>query len=235
MIGQSQSGTGKTAAFVLTMLSRINYEREMVQAICLSPTRELARQIVDVAKEMGKYTPVKVCLAIKESRLRDQHVKDHIVVGTPGTMLDILRKKAADPRQVNVFVLDEADNMLDLQGLGEQSMRVKKYISLRLPTNSRFIPKDAQMLLFSATFPSEVHIFAKKFAPNANEITLRLEELSVEGIKQLYMDCRNEKHKYEVLVGLYGLMNIGQSIIFVAVISSEMSLIAETRYCRGNR
>jgi ATP-dependent RNA helicase DDX19/DBP5 len=234
MIGQSQSGTGKTAAFVLTMLSRIKYEREMVQAICLSPTRELARQIVDVAREMGKYTPVKVCLAVKEAGLRHQHVKDHIVVGTPGTMLDILRKKVVDARQVNVFVLDEADNMLDLQGLGEQSMRVKKFVSL-ISTNSRFIPKAAQMLLFSATFPSDVHIFAKRFAPNANEITLRLEELSVEGIKQLYMDCRDERHKYEVLVGLYGLMNIGQSIIFVAVISPEMALIAETRYCRCNR
>jgi ATP-dependent RNA helicase DDX19/DBP5 len=230
MIGQSQSGTGKTAAFVLTMLSRINYEREMVQAICLSPTRELARQIVDVAREMGKYTPVKVCLAVKEAGLRDLQVKDHIVVGTPGTMLDILRKKVVDARQVNVFVLDEADNMLDLQGLGEQSMRVKKFVSL-ISTNSRFIPKDAQMLLFSATFPSDVHIFAKRFAPNANEITLRLEELSVEGIKQLYMDCRDERHKYDVLVGLYGLMNIGQSIIFVAVISHKMALIAETRYC----
>jgi ATP-dependent RNA helicase DDX19/DBP5 len=127
MIGQSQSGTGKTAAFVLTMLSRINYEQEMVQVICLSPTRELARQIVDVAKEMGRYTPVKVCLAIKEAVRRDTQVKEHIVVGTPGTVLDILRKRVVDARQVNIFVLDEADNMLDLQGLGDQSMRVKKY------------------------------------------------------------------------------------------------------------
>jgi len=83
--------------------------------------------------------------------------------------------------------------------------------------NISFIPKTAQTILFSATFPDQVRTFAQRFAPNANEISLKTEELSVEGIKQLYMDCRDEQHKYEVLVGLYGVMNIGQSIIFVAV------------------
>jgi ATP-dependent RNA helicase DDX19/DBP5 len=126
MIGQSQSGTGKTAAFVLTMLSRINYDKETVQAICLAPTRELARQIVDVTKEMGKFTPVKVTLAIKESIKKGEQIRDHIVVGTPGTVLDMLRRKSLDTKDVNVFVLDEADNMLDLQGMGEQSLRVQK-------------------------------------------------------------------------------------------------------------
>jgi ATP-dependent RNA helicase DDX19/DBP5 len=79
------------------------------------------------------------------------------------------------------------------------------------------MPKNAQLLLFSATFPQEVREYAQRLVPNANAISLKTEELSVEGIKQLYMDCRDEQHKYEVLVGLYGVMNIGQSIIFVAV------------------
>ena len=126
MIGQSQSGTGKTAAFVLTMLSRINYDRNVVQAVCLAPTRELARQIVDVVREMGKFTPVKVALAIKDGVERGQQLRDHIVVGTPGTVMDLLKRRALDVRSVSVFVLDEADNMLDLQGMGEQSLRVKK-------------------------------------------------------------------------------------------------------------
>jgi ATP-dependent RNA helicase DDX19/DBP5 len=130
MIGQSQSGTGKTAAFVLTMLSRINYERDVVQTICLAPTRELARQIVDVIKEMGKFTPAKVTLAVKEGVKKGEQLRDHIVVGTPGTVMDLLRRKALDARFVNVFVLDEADNMLDLQGMGEQSLRVKKYSTI---------------------------------------------------------------------------------------------------------
>jgi ATP-dependent RNA helicase DDX19/DBP5 len=127
MIGQSQSGTGKTAAFVLTMLSRVNYEKDVVQAICLSPTRELARQIVDVVKEMGKFTLIKVALAVKDGVKKGEQVKAHIVVGTPGTVMDLLKRRQLDSRSVNVFVLDEADNMLDLQGMGEQSLRVKKY------------------------------------------------------------------------------------------------------------
>ena len=131
MIGQSQSGTGKTAAFVLTMLSRIDYDKIMVQAICLAPTRELARQIVNVVREMGKFTSVKVCLAIKDGVKRGEQLKDHIVVGTPGTMMDLLRRRSIDARAVNVFVLDEADNMLDLQGMGEQSLRVKKFFPSR--------------------------------------------------------------------------------------------------------
>jgi ATP-dependent RNA helicase DDX19/DBP5 len=127
MIGQSQSGTGKTAAFVLTMLSRVNYEKDAVQAICLSPTRELARQIVDVVKEMGKFTQIKVALAVKDGVKKGEQVKAHIVVGTPGTVMDLLKRRQLDSRSVSVFVLDEADNMLDLQGMGEQSLRVKKY------------------------------------------------------------------------------------------------------------
>ena len=132
MIGQSQSGTGKTAAFVLTMLSRIDYDREVVQAVCLAPTRELARQIVDVVREMGKFTPVKVTLAVKEGVPRGEQLNDHVVVGTPGTVMDLLRRRSLDARNVNVFVLDEADNMLDLQGMGEQSLRVKKYFPVKM-------------------------------------------------------------------------------------------------------
>ena len=127
MVGQSQSGTGKTAAFVLTMLSRIDYATDAVQTICLAPTRELARQIVDVVKEMGKFTPVRVTLAIREAVKHSQVLKDHIVVGTPGTVMDLMKRRSLDARHVNVFVLDEADNMLDLQGMGEQSMRVKTF------------------------------------------------------------------------------------------------------------
>lgn len=81
------------------------------------------------------------------------------------------------------------------------------------------MPKQAQIVLFSATFPESVIRYANKFAPNANQITLKHEELTVEGIRQLYLDCDSERHKYDVLVKLYGLMTIGSSIIFVKVCS----------------
>ncbi|KAF7328023.1 hypothetical protein MKEN_00383200 [Mycena kentingensis (nom. inval.)] len=206
MIGQSQSGTGKTAAFVLTMLSRVDFSKPTPQALCLAPSRELARQIMSVVVFMGKFTPVQTEYAIKDNLARDAGpIKAHIVVGTPGTMADLIRKRIIDVSQVGVFVLDEADNMLDQDGLGDHTLRVKN-----------MLPRDrpAQILLFSATFPDHVRSFASKFAPNANKIELKKEELSINAIRQFYMDCKNEEDKYDVLVRLYALLTIGQSIIF---------------------
>lgn len=205
MIGQSQSGTGKTAAFVLTMLSRVDFNLEAPQAIALAPSRELARQIMDVVQEMGKYTTVKTAYAIPDAVTSGTKLDAQIIVGTPGKTFDLIKKKSIDTKNIRVFVLDEADNMLDQQGLGEQSIRVKNTM-----------PKTCQLVLFSATFPDNVREFAARLAPMANEIRLKQEELNVDLIKQFYMDCRDEEHKYEVLVELYNLLTIGQSIIFCA-------------------
>ncbi|KAI9332895.1 P-loop containing nucleoside triphosphate hydrolase protein [Zopfochytrium polystomum] len=204
MVGQSQSGTGKTAAFALTILSRVDPTSPTTQAICLAPARELARQIMDVIREMGKYTSVTSAFAIKDSVERGSAINAHIVVGTPGTVTDLIKRRQLDPRNVKIFVLDEADNMLDQQGLGDQSIRVKT-----------FMPRTCQIILFSATFTEVIRQFATRFAPNANMISLKREELSVDGIRQLYMDCKNEQHKTEVLMAIYGLLVVGQSIIFV--------------------
>ncbi|KAI0330254.1 DEAD-domain-containing protein [Cubamyces sp. BRFM 1775] len=206
MIGQSQSGTGKTAAFVLTMLSRVDFSINKPQALCLAPSRELARQIMSVVVAMGKFTPVQTEYAIRDNLPKGaSNITAQIIVGTPGTMTDLIRRKVLDVSEVKVFVLDEADNMLDKDGLGEQTLRVKNM----LPKN-----RPVQIILFSATFPDHVRNFAAKFAPNANKIELQRNELSVDNIRQFYMDCRNEEHKYEVLVSLYSLLTIGQSIIF---------------------
>jgi len=126
MIGQSQSGTGKTAAFVLAMLSRIDFNSPATQAICLAPARELARQIMDVVREMGKFTPVTTAFAIAESVGRGEKIAAQVVVGTPGTIVSLARRGGLSLKEVKIFVLDEADNMLDQQGLGDQSIRVKK-------------------------------------------------------------------------------------------------------------
>ncbi|KAI6025901.1 P-loop containing nucleoside triphosphate hydrolase protein [Pisolithus orientalis] len=206
MIGQSQSGTGKTAAFVLTMLSRVDFSKNKTQAICLAPSRELARQIMSVVVAMGKFTSVQTEYAIKDNLPKDvSRITAHIVVGTPGTMIDLLRRKVIDSSEIKVFVLDEADNMLDQDGLSDQTLRVKNMLP-RQPT--------PQIILFSATFPDHVRNFADKFAPKANKIELQKEELSVEGIRQFFMDCKNAEHKYDILVSLYQLLTIGQSIIF---------------------
>ncbi|KAJ7650018.1 P-loop containing nucleoside triphosphate hydrolase protein [Roridomyces roridus] len=206
MIGQSQSGTGKTAAFVLTMLSRIDFTKNTTQAVCLAPSRELARQIMSVVVAMGKFTAVQTEYAIKDNLTRDSgRITAHIVVGTPGTMTELMRKRILEVADIKVFVLDEADNMLDQDGLGDQTLRVKNMLPRGNPV---------QILLFSATFPDHVRSFASKFAPNANKIELQKEELNISGIRQFYMDCKDEEHKYDILVRLYALLTVGQSIIF---------------------
>ncbi|EGW31441.1 uncharacterized protein SPAPADRAFT_140222 [Spathaspora passalidarum NRRL Y-27907] len=204
MIGQSQSGTGKTGAFSLTMLSRVDESIPATQCICLGPTRELARQTLEVITTMGKFTKITSQLVVPDSLERGKATNAHILVGTPGIVIDLMRRKLINTSKVKVFVLDEADNMLEAQGLGDQCLRVKKQL-----------PKSCQLVLFSATFPDEVRAYAEKFVPNANSLELKHEELNVEGIKQLYMDCSSEEHKFQVLCELYGLLTIGSSIIFV--------------------
>ena len=153
---------------------------------------------------MGVYTPVTIAFVSRETLPRGQIVRSHVIIGTPGTIFDLVRRRQIDLSGIRIMVLDEADNMISQQNLGEQSFRIKN-----------LIPKDSQIVLFSATFPPEVQQYAQRFTPNANELTLRQEELKVDAIKQLCMTCDNESRKYEALVALYGLLTIGQSIIFV--------------------
>ncbi|KEI37903.1 uncharacterized protein L969DRAFT_52140, partial [Mixia osmundae IAM 14324] len=207
MIGQSQSGTGKTAAFALTMLSRIDTTLRQPQAICLAPARELAMQILDVVKSMGQYTNVETFNATKGAVFRGQRISAQIIVGTPGTVIDMLRQRSLDVTKIRVFVLDEADNMLEQGSMSDQCITLKNQIA-------RASPK-AQIVLFSATFNEIVREFAARFAPQANTIALKREEVTLDAIKQFFMaDCDSEQHKYEVLVELYSLLTIGQSIIF---------------------
>ncbi|KAJ3079760.1 RNA helicase required for poly(A+) mRNA export, partial [Physocladia obscura] len=167
MVGQSQSGTGKTAAFVLTMLKRIDYASTAVQALCLAPSRELARQIMDVVREMGKFTAVTTAFAIKDVDIpRGVKLDAQLVVGTPGTVVEFAKKGILNFSHCKIFVLDEADNMLDFQGLGDQSIRIRK-----------LMPKTCQILLFSATWSDDLRNFASRVAPNAATISLKHEEL----------------------------------------------------------
>ncbi|CAK7564882.1 MAG: RNA helicase required for poly(A+) mRNA export [Sporothrix epigloea] len=206
MIAQSQSGTGKTAAFVVTALSRVDFSRKTTpQALALAPSRELARQIETVINQIGQFCEgLNVAAAIPGGLERGAAVAANVVVGTPGTVMDLIRRQQLDVSQLKMLVLDEADNMLDQQGLGEQCVRVREKL-----------PRDIQILLFSATFPEKVMRYAEKFAPNANQLRLRQMELTVRGISQMYMDCPSENEKYDVLCKLYGLMTIGSSVIFV--------------------
>ncbi|KAI5845769.1 ATP-dependent RNA helicase DBP5 [Morchella snyderi] len=204
MIAQSQSGTGKTAAFMLNILSRVDVGLQKPQALVLAPTRELARQIGDVLKKMGRYTNVKGQFAIPNMVDRSQMMNAHVIIGTPGTVTECIRRRILEVQNIKMFVVDEADNMLDQQNMADQCMRVK-----------RAMPAGIQIVLWSATFPTSVVSYAERFAPNANTLSLKHAELTVAGIKQMYMDCANEADKYRVLTDLYKVLTIGSSVIFV--------------------
>lgn len=205
MIAQSQSGTGKTAAFSLNILSRIDLSNPEPQALVLAPSRELARQILGVITHMGQFMDgLKTMAVIPDPSRRGQPFNAQVLVGTPGTVQDMIRRRLVNAKHIKILVLDEADNMLDQQGLGDQCIRVKA-----------LLPKDIQTVLFSATFPVQVVAYANRFAPNANTLTLAHEELTIEGIKQLYVDIDKDNDKYATLLKFYGLMTQASSIIFV--------------------
>uniref|UniRef100_A0AC11DY40 DEAD-box helicase 25 n=1 Tax=Ovis aries TaxID=9940 RepID=A0AC11DY40_SHEEP len=206
LIAQSQSGTGKTAAFVLAMLSRVNALKLFPQCLCLAPTYELALQTGRVVERMGKFcVDVQVMYAIRGNQIpRGTDVTKQIVIGTPGTVLDwCFKRKLIDLTKIRVFVLDEADVMIDTQGFADQSIRIQ-----------RALPSECQMLLFSATFEDSVWQFAERIIPDPNVIKLRKEELTLNNIRQYYVLCGNRKDKYQALCNIYGGITIGQAIIF---------------------
>jgi ATP-dependent RNA helicase DDX19/DBP5 len=96
------------------------------KAICLAPNRELVRQILEVVTQMAKYTQITTAAAVKEGIAKREKVHAQLIVGTPGTVMDLIQKRQIESRSIKIFVLDEADNMVDQQGLGDQSIRIKK-------------------------------------------------------------------------------------------------------------
>ena len=206
MIAQSQSGTGKTAAFVLAMLSRINPDLHYPQVLCLSPTYELALQIGEVATKMSQFCPdLTFKYAVKgETMDRGSKITENIIIGTPGKVLDWGQKyKHFDLKKITVFVLDEADVMIATQGHQDQSIRIHKNLS-----------SHCQMLLFSATYDQAVMNFAENIVSNPVTIKLRREEESLDNIKQMYVDCPTREAKYRCIANIYGVITIGQAIIF---------------------
>mmetsp|Transcript_13695 Transcript_13695/g.29718 ORF Transcript_13695/g.29718 Transcript_13695/m.29718 type:complete len:584 (+) Transcript_13695:64-1815(+) len=211
VIGQAQSGSGKTAAFVLGMLYRINISTPAVcQALCVTPTRELAVQIFQnaVTPMAAHMKGLKVRLALAgETIERGTKLDSHIVIGTPGKVVDWLKRRIIDTRKIKVFVLDEADNMVAESGHRANSLLIKKQM-----------PKGCQSLLFSATFPDEVITFAEKMVYNPDKILVESgpEFLVLDVIKQLWIDCQQyDGGKLQFLEDIYSLLTIGQSIIFV--------------------
>ena len=205
VIAQAQSGTGKTGAFVIGTLQLIEQDKDEIQCLVLSPTRELSNQTYMVYQFLGEYLKIKICLLIGGTKLDKniEQLKDgaQVLVGSPGRVLDLLNKKRLSLTDLKIFVLDEADEMLSKGFLDD----IRQIIS--------FIPTTCKNLLFSATMPKEIVEISQKFMNNPSKILLKNEELTLEGIKQYYVYLK-KSDKLEVLLQIYRGIEIAQAIIY---------------------
>jgi len=205
-IGQAQSGTGKTATFVVGALQRIDYDKRDCQALLLAPTRELAQQIQKVALALGDYLHVKCHACIGGTSVREDIDKlregQQMVVGTPGRVYDMLSKRHLRVDELQMFVLDEADEMLS-RGFKDQIYDIFKTL-----------PPNVQVCLFSATMPPEILDLTTKFMRNTVRILVKKDELTLEGIRQFYVAIEKEEWKLDTLCDLYETLTITQAIIY---------------------
>ncbi len=204
VLARAKNGTGKTAAFVIPTLERINPKLDKTQALLLVPTRELALQTSQVCKTLGKHLGINVMVTTGGTGLRDDIIRlndtVHIIVGTPGRILDLASKGVADLSSAQTFVMDEADKLLS----PEFTVTIEQLL--------QFHPKDRQVMLFSATFPYVVKTFKDKHMRDPHEINL-MDELTLRGITQYYAFVE-EKQKVHCLNTLFSRLQINQSIIF---------------------
>ncbi|KIW14976.1 ATP-dependent RNA helicase DHH1 [Exophiala spinifera] len=204
ILARAKNGTGKTAAFVIPTLERINPKNPKTQALLLVPTRELALQTSQVCKLLGKHLGINVMVTTGGTGLKDDIIRlgetVHIIVGTPGRILDLASKGVADLSECPIFVMDEADKLLS----PEFTVVIEQLLA--------FLPKDRQVMLFSATFPMMVKTFKDKHMRNPYEINL-MDELTLRGITQYYAFVE-EKQKVHCLNTLFSKLQINQSIIF---------------------
>lgn len=206
VIAQAQSGTGKTATFSVSILQRIDETLPHVQALVMAPTRELAMQIQKVMCALGEYMNVQVHACIGGTSIReDQRQLEkgvHVVVGTPGRVNDMISRNVLQTEKIKMFVLDEADEMLS-KGFKDQIYDVFKTM-----------PQDVQVVLLSATMPVEVLEVTECFMQNPIQILVKKEELTLEGIRQYYINVGKDDFKFDTLCDLYDQVNVTQAVIF---------------------
>ena len=206
IIGQSQTGTGKTAAFGIPLLERINPEDRRLQALILCPTRELAIQVSEEFRKLLKYKDNIRVLPIYGGQPIDRQIAalrkgTQVVIGTPGRVMDHMRRRTIKAETVRMMVLDEADEMLDM-GFREdiETILVK-------------IPEEHQTLLFSATLSPEILDITKRFQKNPEFIKIVRKELTVPNIEQYYFDVK-EKTKLDALCRIIDVYDPKLAMVF---------------------
>lgn len=206
MVGQAQTGTGKTAAFGIPLLQKVNPKEKTLQALVLCPTRELAIQVAEEFRKLGlfmhgvKVLPVYGGQEISK-QIRSLKAGAQVIIGTPGRVMDHMRRKTVKFDHIKTIVLDEADEMLNM-GFRED-----------IETILKEVPEDRQTVLFSATMPGPILEIARTYQKNAEIIRMVKKELTVPKIEQFYYEVNN-KNKEEVLSRLIDMYNPKLSLVF---------------------
>jgi translation initiation factor 4A len=206
VIAQAQSGTGKTATFIIGVLQQIDESVNEIQALVLAPTRELVEQIHSVAQSLSSFMNVRTysCMGGKSipHDIRMFRTGVHIVIGTPGRVLDMSRRNFLKMDHLRSFIIDEADEMFSI-GFKEQLFDIIDVI-----------PDSCQIGLFSATMNSSMLRLAEDFMKDPVHIRILHEEITLEGIHQYYVDVEQEEWKLDTLCDLYEKVQITQAIIY---------------------
>ena len=205
VIGQAQTGTGKTAAFGIPMVERVNPNIKRVQGLVLAPTRELAIQVAQRISRFSRYSSLKVLPVYGgesiSKQIRELERGVHIVVGTPGRLIDHLKRGTLNLSSTKVVVLDEADRMLDMGFIDDIN-----YILSRVPENR-------QLSLFSATIDQSVMNVCHRYMKNPEKILVSKDEIALTQLNQYYMVV-NSRNKLEYLLDILKHNNMGKAIIF---------------------
>ncbi|XP_050346698.1 ATP-dependent RNA helicase me31b [Nymphalis io] len=204
VLARAKNGTGKTGAYCIPVLEQVDPKKDTIQALVVVPTRELALQTSQICIELAKHTDIRVMVTTGGTNLRDDIMRIYqnvqVIIATPGRMIDLMDKQVAKMENCRMLVLDEADKLLsqDFKGM--------------LDTVISRLPKERQILLFSATFPLSVKQFMEKHLKEPYEINL-MEELTLKGVTQYYAFVQ-ERQKVHCLNTLFSKLQINQSIIF---------------------
>ena len=222
VIAQAQSGTGKTGAFSISSLQYIDVSLIETQVIIIVPTRELVLQIYKVMKGLSEFMEnvyVKTLIGGTSvmNDIEDLRTPPHIIVGTPGRTFDMIKRKKINMLSIKLFILDEADEMLS-RGFKEQIHTIFQYLNEKI-----------QVAIFSATFPREVLALTDKFMNNPERITIKKENLTLDGIQQSFVATLNDQEKLNWLISIYKQYNGGQSIVFVNDINRVTALYNEMK------
>lgn len=206
LIGQAQTGTGKTAAFGLPMLNKIQAQDTSIQGLVIAPTRELAIQVQEEIFRLGKGQRAKVYVVYGGSPIgkqidRIQRSKPQIVVGTPGRILDLIKRKVLKLDQVQTLVLDEADEMLNMGFIED----IKAIIEAT--------PKSRQTLLFSATMPAAIKELGSQFLVDPVHVKIKASQMTADLIEQFFVKCKDYE-KFDAMTRFLEVQNPTQAIVF---------------------